>query len=225
MANPELLVCDSDVLAQLFIVNQVLPLRHIKESYGIQPVIVEEVDVEMRWLQRYKDRFVYQLDRAIKSGTLVLLDRGQFQLRVGTAPVGASWESFQTLGQQYEGRVHRGEAYTFAAALTLGSPALSNDYSAIRTLQSNFLTLPSPVLRTFDLISFCYSTGALTLKDCEEFRSKLLGASEVIPAPFQKTSFEKGLMDFTPRLLEGCGGLSTSGHDHAKLLQVARCSE
>jgi hypothetical protein len=220
MANPELLVCDSDVLAQLFIVNQLIPLRHIKENCGIQPVIVEEVDVELRWLQRYRDRFVYQLERAIKSETLILLDKGRFQSHVAAAPVGASWESFQTLGQQYEGRAHRGEAYTFAAALTLGSPALSNDYSAVRTLQANFLTLPAQVLRTFDLISFCFSTGALTLKDCEEFRSKLSGAFEGIPAPFQNASFENGLKAFRPRLLLGSSGLSTTGDDHAKTLQI-----
>jgi hypothetical protein len=81
--------------------------------------------------------------------------------------VGASWAGFQSLGAQYEGRIHRGEAFTFAAAVTLGLPALSNDFSAIKTLESNLLTLPTPVLRAFDLLVFCYQNGCLELKACE----------------------------------------------------------
>jgi hypothetical protein len=221
MANPELIVCDSDVLVQLFLANQIEPLRHLRDEYGIQTTVVEEVDVEMRWLQNYRDRFIFQFERALRSGYLALLDKTQFQTHLGTAPVGASWESFQRLGQQYEGRVHRGEAYSFAAAVTLNVPALSNDYSAIRTLQSNFLTLPSPVLRAFDLIAFCFQTGCLSAHDCDKFRSQLLGAREPIPHPFQKASFEDGLKDFTPRLVQGEVKSLDSSNNHARTLFVA----
>ena len=178
MPNPELLVCDSDALVQLFIAEQLSPLKCLRDEFGIQPVVVEEVDVELRWMRRYKDRFKYALERAYRSGILELLDRTAFQARTSMAPLGASWENFQQLGMQYEGRVHRGEAYTFAAALALGMPALSNDFSAIRTLQANLLSLPSPVLRTLDLIAFALQSGSLSMKNSRAaFRSDLLGGA------------------------------------------------
>jgi hypothetical protein len=162
-ANPRILVCDSDALTQLFLANEIRPLKHLKDAYGIQPVIVEEVDVELRWMRKHKERFVPQLDKALKSSTLVILNASRFQSFLSAAPVGASWERFQRLGAQYEGHIHRGEAYTFAAASTLDLPALSNDFNAIKTLEANMLSLATPVLRSFDLISFCFETGFLGL--------------------------------------------------------------
>lgn len=221
MANPELIVFDSDVLTQLFLANQVQPLKHLKDNFGIQPVIVEEVHIELQWLQRYRDRFIYQLQRALKSGCLATLDIGRFQSQISSAPLGASWESFQTLGQQFEGRVHRGEAYSFAAAVTLGMPAASNDYSAIRTLLQNFLPLPSPILRTFDLIAFCHQTGALSSGDCNALRKTLAGAHEHFPPQFKNASFEDGLKSFSPRLLLREEAAQADCEDYATPLYIS----
>ncbi len=203
MPNPALIVCDSDVLTQYFIANEIRPLKHLKDAYGIQPAIVQEVDLEMRWLQKHKDRFVPQLDKALKSSVLRVLDPAYFQSLLSAAPVGASWDGFQSLGAQYEGRIHRGEAYSFAAGVTLGVPALSNDFSAIKTLEANLLTLPVPVLRSFDLLAFCFRTGFLELKACESVRSQLLKNGEGLPKAFMNASFEDGLRTFTPRLQDG----------------------
>lgn len=203
MANPAILVCDSDALAQLFLSNEIRPLRHLQEAYGVQPVIVQEVDLELRWVGKYKDRFVQPLEKALRGRVLKILDPTLFQSLVGTAPVGASWENFQSLGAQYDGRIHRGEAYTFAAAITLEVPALSNDFSAIKTLEGNLLAVPRPVLRAFDLLAFCLNSGHLELKACESVRSELLKNGEGIPKPFAHASFEDGLNDFAPRLHDG----------------------
>ena len=203
MPNPALIVCDSDALTQYFLANEIRPLKHLKDAYGIQPAIVQEVDLEMRWLQRHKDRFVPQLDKALKSSVLRILDPAYFQSLLSAAPVGASWEGFQSLGAQYEGRIHRGEAYSFAAGVTLNVPALSNDFSAIRTLQANLLTLPVPVLRSFDLLAFCFHTGLLELKACESVRNQLLKNGEGLPKAFMHASFEDGLNNFTPRIQDG----------------------
>jgi hypothetical protein len=208
MPNPPLLVCDSDVLVQFFFANEINPFRHLKDGYGIQSVISQEVDVELRWLGKHKDRFVPQLEKALKSGVLRVLDPPHFQSLVSSAPPGASWAGFQSLGSQYEGRIHRGEAFTFAAAVTLGVPALSNDFNAIKTLESNFLALPSPVLRAFDLLAFCHQSGCLDLKACDGVRSALLKNGEGIPKVFMNASFQDGLRNFSPRLQSAPAGLS-----------------
>src|SRR6266404_61274 len=208
MPNPALILCDTDVLVQFFLANEIVPFRKLKDGYGIQSAIVQEVDLELRWLGKHKDRFVPQLDKALKSGVLRILDPAYFQSQLSTAPVGASWAGFQSLGAQNEGHIGRGEAYTFAAAVTLGVPALSNDFSAIRTLEANLLTLPTPVLRGFDLLAFCYQSGCLELKACDGDRSELLKCGEGMPRAFMNASFQDGLKNFSPRLQSARGGVT-----------------
>lgn len=202
MPNPALLLCDSDVLVQFFIANEVRPLKQLRDGYNIQPVVVQEVDLELRWLGKHRDRFVPQLDKSLKSSVLRVLDAAYFQSLLASAPVGASWAGFQNLGAQYHGYVGGGEAYTFAAGVTLGMPALSNDFHAIKTLEANFLGLPAPILRTFDLLGFCYQSGCLELKACDGVRSQLLKNGEGMPKVFMNASFEDGLKNFSPRLRE-----------------------
>ena len=103
MSNPALLLCDSDALTQFFLANEIRPLKELKAKYGIQPSIVQEVDNELRWMKKFKDKFVLQLDKALRSNTLKILDPSQFQSLLSTAPVGASWAGFQALGALYQG--------------------------------------------------------------------------------------------------------------------------
>jgi hypothetical protein len=201
MPNPALLLCDTDVLIQCFIADELQPLKELKRIFGVQPAIVMEVaDIELRWNSRYRARFVVETDKAIRSGTLERLDPIAFQSYLSNAPTGSSWTQFQTLGTEYARHVQRGEAYTFAAAITLGMPAISNDFRAISTLRTQALALPCAVLRCFDLIAFSYQAGILDLASCEAFRNALFHSSEHIPKLFTGTSFEKGLPAFRSRL-------------------------
>jgi hypothetical protein len=200
MPNPSLIVCDSDALIQLFIASELRPLKDLKSFYKIQPVIVQEVDLELRWLGHHRDRFVTQLDKAIKSGLITRLDKGFFQSLVSSAPPGASWSGFQSLGAQYFGYVDRGEAYTHAAGIVLGVPTVSNDFRAIQVLQSQMMSLPAPVLRSFDLVAFALESGAMSLQDCEKVRSALLSEGEGVAKAFRHNSFEQGLPSFHSRL-------------------------
>jgi hypothetical protein len=95
MPNPALLICDSDVLVQFFLANEIRPFRQLKDLYGVQSAIVQEVDLELRWLGKHKDRFVHQLDKALKADVLRVLDPGYFQSFLSTAPAGTSWAGFQ----------------------------------------------------------------------------------------------------------------------------------
>lgn len=222
MANPALLVCDSDALTQLFLANEVRPLRQLQGDYGVQPVIVQEVDLELRWLRKYKDRFVAPLDKALKTSVLKVLEPSLFQSLLGTAPIGASWAGFQSLGAQYEGRIHRGEAYTFAAAVTLEVPALSNDFNAIKTLEANLLALPRPILRAFDLLAFSLKTGLLELKACEAVRKELLRNGEGLPKAFMNASFDDGLKSFASRLHDGPGSGGASPSSFSSPLHIVK---
>lgn len=200
MPNPALLPCDTDVLVQLFLADDLRPLQGLKRNFGVQPAITLEVDLELRWVGKPKGRFVSQLDKALKHGTLTKLDPPLFQSLLGTATPGTSWSTYQSLGARFYGYIGRGEAYTHAAAVSLGLPSASNDRRAIEVMKVQMLPLPSPVLRCFDLLVFAYFDGILSLKDCENIRTELLKKAEGIPGPFLHASFEDGAKNFSCRL-------------------------
>lgn len=208
MPNPALLICDTDVLVQFFLVDDLRPLEGLRKRYGIQPAITLEVDLELRWIKKHKDRFVGPLDKAIKRGTLAKLDVPFFQSMLASAIPGTSWSTYQTLGVQLSGYVQRGEAYTHAAALSLGMPAASNDFRAIQVMKTNMLSVPTPVLRSFDLLVFAYFDGTLDIKDCESIRTELLKSGEGIPGPFKHASFEAGAKVFPCRLRQTTSDLA-----------------
>lgn len=200
MPNPSLIIYDSDVLVQLFLSNELRPLRALKTLYGIQAAIVQEVDAELRWLGHYGARFVPQLDKSLKNGLLVRLDKSQFQSLLGTASPGTSWAGFQSVGAQYLGFVDKGEAYTHAAGVVLGLPTASDDFRAIQVLQFQMQNLPSPILRSFDLFGFALEAGLVPIEDCEKVRSCLLKDGRWIPAALKNTSFANGISNFPLRL-------------------------
>jgi hypothetical protein len=168
MPNPSLLICDSDALVQFFLVDNLQPLQTLRSRFQIQPTITLEVEIELRWLGKYKNYFAPKLDKALKHGTLTKLDEVNFQGYLGTATAGTSWGTFQALGARYYGFVQRGEAYTHAAAVSLAMPAMSNDAKAVRVLESQMMNVAVPVLRFFDVISFAHSSGILSEKQRED---------------------------------------------------------
>ena len=222
MANPPLLLCDTDVLVQLFLAGELRPLIDLKKSYGVQPAVVLEVDLELRWVRKYRDRFVPQLDKALRSETLKKLDVALFQSLLASAKPGTSWASFQALGAQYYGYVQLGEAYTFAAGLSLAVPAASNDFSAIQTLNAQMLVLPAPIIRCFDLLVFAHRTDILDMKACDKARSELLKNGEGLPKPFQNSSFADGMKSFVCRLLDGTQPAGTAAPSYSSTLAITR---
>ncbi len=222
MANPPLLLCDSDVLVQLFLAKELRPLIELRKSYGIQPAVVLEVDLELRWMRKHKDRFVAQLDKALRSETLKKLDQSLFQPLLSCATPGTSWAGFQALGAQYSGYVQKGEAYTHAAGVTLTVPVASNDFSAIQTLQAQMLTLPMPIIRSFDLLVFSCRAGILELRDCDAVSKELLKNGEGLPKAFQNSSFEDGARSFACRLIDGPSAAPSPLSTFASTLAISR---
>jgi len=204
--NPDLLLCDTDSLIQLFLTAQynknLIPLRSLRENYGIQPVIPAEVETELMWTRRYGARFGPQLKKALSNGLIEVLDETSLSNHVPSNLAKTVFARCQALGQQYNRFVGSGEAFTLAAAVTLSSPALSNDKSALDALDYNGMQLPSPVLRAFDLLCFSYQIGGMEEKECDEVRKELVQLREHVPAAFQKASFADGLNRFCPRILD-----------------------
>ncbi|HEV3481196.1 MAG TPA: hypothetical protein VGR97_02590 [Candidatus Acidoferrales bacterium] len=207
MSDPRVLPFDTDALIQLFLTatqtRSLLPLRTLRDEYGIQPAIVAEVEVELASHRKYGAKVAPEFRKALGNGTLEILDIGAMSKYVPSALAKGVFATSQSLGRRYALIVGRGEAYTHAAAVTLDVPAVSNDVSALRALDFHGHQVPSPVLRVFDLFAFALQTGALDVRDCDAARKELLGRNEHIPRAFQHAAFIDGMKSFCPRILDG----------------------
>lgn len=232
MPNPRLVLCDTDALIQLLLTynfnQKLLPLRHLRDDYGIQPTIVEEVETELMWTRRYGQRFVPVVKKALTNGTIKVLDEATFSSHVPTHLAKTVYASYQALGLEHGKFSDRGEAYTLAAGVTLGQPAASNDASAIAALEANGFALPSPVLRFFDFLALCHQTGALSEAECDAIRQELRRIGEHVPFAFKNASFGSGLSNFCPRILDDnlppIGAPAGAGPPHRLQIKISKRS-
>ena len=225
-----LLFCDTDCLIQIFITNQTSLLKWLKAKYGIKSVIVPEVESELAWNVKFKDRFDKHLKKALSAGVISAFDYSRPDLHLSEilplpqATITARAISETGLG--YNLRVGRGEAYSHAACIHLGTPLLSHDRSAIITLLQHGLQTAVPVLRVFDLIGLAYRQGGMTMKACDSARQALSQSSEFLPRAFKHATFEHGLRSFEARLydLTECTGTSQSCQKFDDPLFLSRSS-
>lgn len=206
MSNPSYLLFDSDVLIQFFVAGNLKPLQQLKKFYGIQPVVVVEVENELRINKKHKKHIQDNFDRAFTAGTLRVFDETVLRSFLSAEStlldrIGSSaWSNIQATGSSYNLLVGTGEAFTHATAVALDLPVASNDMSALIVLERHDHELPSPVLRTFDLISFSYQAGLFSEQECDGIRKALLEAREGLPREFENRSFEDGINSFDCRL-------------------------
>ncbi len=208
MARPAFLPCDTDAVIQFLLTKQVKPLQVLRNRYGIQPIVVPEVDIELRSNRRFARRISPDLNKAIAHNLLCVLDRRVLEQHYGGGSAGAmaataALSSIASTGLIYSGPADFGEAYTHAAAITLQVPALSHDRRALDALIGAGLPVPSTVLRAFDLLALAYQVSQLSANECDQFRASLVGENEYIPACFKNRSFVDGLPNFCPRLVDG----------------------
>lgn len=207
MARPAFIFCDADAIFQFLLVGEIRPFRVLRSSYSIQPLIVPEVEIELRSHKRLSSRIAPELKRALQNNLLQVLDKSILETHYGRAPSApmaatAVLNQIKTLGKQYEKHIDFGEAYTHAAAIAMGVPSMSNDVSALKVLVNVGQTVPATVLRSFDLISLCCQVGAMSEHDCDQFRAALVREKEHVPSCFQHQSFGNGLSDFEPRICD-----------------------
>ena len=208
MPNPALLFLDSDVLIQLLLADPNLAiLRALKSEYDISAAIVPEVEIEIDFNRKFAGECDVTLRKSIANHIVSIVHADSYgdivSARTGLAAIAArtSYSDIQALGSQYHRRIDRGEAYTHAMAITLEQPAASNDWHAIQVVQNAGLRLPSPVLRTFDLIVFALEASILTLTECEDLRQTLIARREHVPKAFRNSSVKNGIRHFESRLL------------------------
>jgi len=208
MPNPPLVFVDSDVVIQTVLASAFPIFRFLKSVYAIQPVIVPEVEVELRSLRKFKAQVTPVITKAISNGNLKVFDAAAFAFLATHNPAfqiasaGVSYTDIQILGAALHRRVDRGEAYTFATAQKLNLPAISNDFSAIQVLLKTGIPLPPSICRTYDLIALSYQAGHHSEQSCEDFRRALLVGHEHIQAEFRSCSFREGIVRFCPRLID-----------------------
>jgi hypothetical protein len=207
MGNPALLFWDSDALLQILLTNTISPLKTLKSNYGIQSVVVPEVEAEILSSRRFA-HLSPSFKKTVSTSVIEVL-HPQAYLRLlsdnkvlQSDAVGTSYADIQSLGARYNQRVDTGEAYTFAAAITLRQPAVSHDMSAMKTLMSASLPLPFSVLRSYDVIVFAHQVGLMSEKECDRFKKTLVQDREFVPREQSAASFRNGLSLFEPRLVD-----------------------
>lgn len=207
MARPAFVFCDTDAAIQFLLAGEVRPFRLLKSKYSVQPIVVPEVEIELRSNRRFGPRIAGELKKAFANDVLRTLNSPTLEHLYGGPPAGsvaaaATLGKIASLGREYQKHVDPGEAYTHAAALTLGVPSLSHDRTAIDALISARLDVPTTVLRALDLITLSYQANDMSENDCDDFRSTLLREKEWVPACFLHRSFADGLRHFTPRITD-----------------------
>jgi hypothetical protein len=214
----------------MFMCGEKKILPALNRNYGIRGIIVPEVESELRWSKKFKQRFEAPLEKALGTGTLSVLSEAT--LASVLSDLGRTDEARSTLfqgiqrrGLEYNRRVGLGEAYTFAAAVELGQPAASNDMDALQILEKAGLPVPEPTLRFFDFIVFGVQTQIVVERQADGMRQTLVRESEWLPRPFAKANFLGGLSSFVPRLLDdslpGIGAQGTQGSGRASILRIA----
>ena len=134
--NPEWILGDTDALLQLIAADRLGPLKRLRSDYGIQTVIAESVEVELRNIirgLRFKD-VQHILTKALDTKLLLVLDQSALQSLVG-AHAHKIYQDIETEGLRLKSLgVGDGEAYTHAGSMRLKMPVLSNDRKAIKIL-------------------------------------------------------------------------------------------
>lgn len=207
MPRPAFVFCDSDAVIQFLLAREVRPLRLLRAKYAIQPLLVREVELELQSHRRFGPRISHGLKKALEAGVLQVLEKKILDSHFGAPPAGPlaaadAMSKIEKLGRQFLSRVDTGEAYTHAAAVTLGVPSLSHDRSALDALIAAGLQVPGTVLRAFDLVALAYQVKELTEHECDGFRAALEAEKEYVPNCFARAGFGAGLAQFCPRMTD-----------------------
>ena len=193
--NPEHLICDTDVLLQLFIARQGRLLSYLQQAYAVSLAIVPEVETEVSWNRRYRSRFEPVLVRHMQHGAIIVLEAPEIarllRARDRTPPqVDQELADLHERSRRYARHVGRGEAYSHAAGVALELPVFSHDWSAVTVLEAIPEPVAVPVLRVWDLVALAFDDGAVTVADIDHAVNLLRRENEVVPAFLAKSPGE-----------------------------------
>jgi hypothetical protein len=200
--NPTFFVADSSALLQLILPEEMRTLRALKTDYGIQCVITEAVEGELR--RKLQNKFPEKsgvLRKAVHNGTIIVLSEAALSAG-GYKSAAALIDQIEQLGRTYALRIDRGEAYTHAASNILGVPSLSQDLEALWRLINAGVYVQRPILRAFDVVIFGLQIGILSEDDCKQVRKDLLRCDQGILSCFRNCAVIDGLPSFYQRLCD-----------------------
>lgn len=203
LTNPQILICDTDALIQIFTARQGELLKRLKRRYGIQPVIPESVEAEITRRGHPKSPLTLpSVNKALDNGALIVLEEriiGGFT----SNDAHSTYTSIQLIGQDNALHIGPGEAYAYAAGVVLRAPVLSNDAKAV-TISDRFgIKRPTYLLRAYDVFMLFHQNGELEERDCDKIRQALLAADEALPFQVRSKSYGDGLAHLYPRLVDG----------------------
>jgi hypothetical protein len=211
--NPQWIIADTDACLQLSVIDKINILHVLGADYGIQTVITEavKIEIENKFLGKFRG-YDGPFKKAIQKGVISVLDHEWIRNAFGADDDGR-FDEMNQLGEDLYAMVHRGEAYTHAAAIILDVPCLTNDRSAVNTLRRAGVRLTPHIFRSFDVLLLGLQAGLVEMSDCEASRKLLAKLDERVPESFRGYSFEAGLTKFFPRLLDAgkasCGSVTS----------------
>lgn len=210
MSNPAFLVCDADSTIQILSANFREPLKILRTRYGIQPVVVDVVAVELRNHRRIPG-IPAEFEKALSKRLITELTFDVFRDHFGggAGPLAGPeavmrlWRTIEERATKYELVIDRGEAKTFAAAIEMNMPAMSNDSRSLRTMRDLGLAIPRPVLLSFDVYTLGVQVDVLTTKDLQKICGRLRKLNEWVPSELQRVPIDRDNYPYTTRLVDG----------------------
>ncbi len=201
-ANPQIIICDTDALIQIFIAREGELLKRLKRRYGIQPVIPEAVEGEItRRGLRNSSLFVPGFNKAVDNGALLLLEERIIGEFTSNDPH-STYNSIQLMGQKNAIHIGPGEAHAYAAGVVLRAPVLSNDAKAVLIADRYEIKRPPQIIRAYDVFMLFHQNGELDERECDRIRQSLLKADEAMPFQVRNKSYRDGLHYVFPRLVD-----------------------
>lgn len=228
MSNPPFLVCDADATIQLLAAGFHEQLRALRTRYGIQPVVVDVVATELRNFKKISTipaHFEKSIAKKVICELTLDVFRQHFAANGGPLNRGEHvdrlWAAVQSLGSRYELVIDRGEAYSFAMAVELGLPVMTNDFRSIQTMRGLGNRLPEHLLRSFDLLALAVQNGTLAQREMGKMCGRLRGKKEWVPSILANQPFEDAIAAFDVRVVDtGAAPLGTPPHGALRLAPV-----
>lgn len=206
MANPPYLLFDADGLIQFFLVKRRQLFMDLITNFGVVPSVVPEVEVEIRYHEKFGSRFEEVFQKFQDSGHIQVLGSETVKKylharTVSPALIPKVLKDIQHIGMEYNRHVGRGEAFSHSAAVNLSLPLVTHDREAIDVLQRHSKAVATPCLRLFDIIVFAFTRGVLEAKECQQIIGELKSSGEWIPHPFSRGGkFQDCCSDFSCRI-------------------------
>ena len=161
--NPALLLCDSDAVSQIIQANQWLLFEKLKTTFSIQPCVVPEVNIE---LGRFKP-IDADYTKLKKKELLRVASKGVLEELGVLSFADRRHDDIAAREERYSVVSDMGEAALHALSVELDFPVLSNDGSAIRSLEAKRERVKHPVLRVYDVLALAVQCGWLTCPEVE----------------------------------------------------------